>query len=128
MGGQIADARVTPRQLRIGYFQSAFERDYPWCCPRQIAPGAQVLLHQPWGQAGGQATDVELAAKEILRMRTLLEEILAKHTGQPVERINKDTDRDFVMSAEEAQEYGILDEVIEARTLADMSGAIRRAS
>jgi ATP-dependent Clp protease protease subunit len=95
---------------------------------RLALPHARILLHQPWGQAGGQATDIELAAKEILRMRQLLEEILAHHTGQPVERIHSDTERDFVMSALEAKEYGIIDEVITARQLADTAGPITRAS
>ena len=95
---------------------------------RLALPHARVLLHQPWGQAGGQATDVELAAKEILRMRELLDEILARHTGQPVEKIHKDTDRDFVMSAHEAKEYGIIDDVISSRQAADMTGPITRAS
>lgn len=94
---------------------------------RLALPHARVLLHQPWGQAGGQATDVELAAKEIMRMRRLLEEILAEHTGQEEERINKDTDRDFVMSAEESRDYGIIDEVISARTAAELTGPIRKA-
>jgi ATP-dependent Clp protease protease subunit len=83
-----------------------------------------VLIHQPYAGAQGQATDIELAAKEILRMRTLLEEILAGHTAQTVEKIHRDTDRDFVMSAEEAKDYGIIDEVISARELADTSGPI----
>ena len=95
---------------------------------RLALPHTRVLLHQPWGQAGGQATDVELAAKEILRMRTLLDEILSRHTGQPVERIHKDTERDFVLSAEEAKEYGIIDEVISSRQAADLTGPITRAS
>jgi ATP-dependent Clp protease protease subunit len=95
---------------------------------RLALPHARILLHQPWGQAGGQATDVELAAREILRMRTLLDEILARHTGQEIERIHSDTDRDFVMSAEEAREYGIIDEVIEARTPADLTGPIARTA
>jgi ATP-dependent Clp protease protease subunit len=73
----------------------------------------------------GQVTDLEIAAKEILRMRDLLEEILAIHTGQPIERIHQDTDRDFVIEANEAVEYGIIDEVITARHLADKSGPIR---
>jgi ATP-dependent Clp protease protease subunit len=85
-------------------------------------------LHQPWGQAGGQATDVELAAREVLRMRELLDQILARHTGQTEERIHKDTDRDYVMSAEEAREYGIIDDVISSRQAADMTGPITRAS
>ena len=95
---------------------------------RLALPHARVLLHQPWGQAGGQATDIELAAREILRMRIQLDEILARHTGQAVEKIHKDTDRDFVMSAAEAREYGIIDEVITARALADNTGPITRAS
>jgi ATP-dependent Clp protease protease subunit len=95
---------------------------------RLALPHTRVLLHQPWGQAGGQATDVELAAKEILRMRSLLDEILSHHTGQPVERIHKDTERDFVLSAEEAKEYGIIDDVISSRQAADMTGPITRAS
>jgi len=92
---------------------------------RLALPHTRVLLHQPWGQAGGQATDVELAAKEILRMRDLMEQMLARHTGQTLERIHVDTDRDFVMEADEAREYGIIDTVIESRTVADQTGAIR---
>jgi ATP-dependent Clp protease protease subunit len=95
---------------------------------RLALPHARILLHQPWGQAGGQATDIELAAKEILRMRTMLDEILSTHTGQPAERIHRDTERDFVMNAIEAKEYGIIDEVITARQLADNAGPITRAS
>jgi ATP-dependent Clp protease protease subunit len=95
---------------------------------RLALPHARILLHQPWGQAGGQATDVELAAKEVLRMRTLLDEMLARHTGQEIERIHRDTDRDFVMSAEEAKEYGILDDVISARTAADLTGPISKSA
>jgi ATP-dependent Clp protease protease subunit len=95
---------------------------------RMALPHARVLIHQPWGQAGGQATDIELAAREILRMRTQLDEILGLHTGQPTEKIHKDTERDFVMSADEAKEYGIIDEVITARQMADNTGPITRAS
>jgi ATP-dependent Clp protease protease subunit len=73
----------------------------------------------------GQVTDLEIAAKEILRMRDLLEEILANHTGQSIERIHTDTDRDFVLEANEALEYGIIDDVISSRELADRSGPIR---
>src|SRR3954471_5716515 len=91
---------------------------------RMALPHARVLLHQPYAQAGGQATDVELAAREILRMRTLLEEIIAGHTGQTVDKIHNDTDRDFVMSAAEARSYGIIDDVISSRNLADNSGPI----
>ena len=91
---------------------------------RLALPHARILLHQPYAGAQGQATDIELAAKEILRLRGLLEDVLARHTGQSVEKIHQDTDRDFVMSAEEAKEYGLVDEVIEARTLTDRSGPI----
>jgi len=87
---------------------------------RFALPHARVLLHQPWGQGGGTATDIELQAKEILRMRDLLNEILAHHTEQELEKIKADTDRDFIMSAEEAREYGIVDEVITTRELAQV--------
>ncbi|MFM8648446.1 MAG: ATP-dependent Clp protease proteolytic subunit [Actinomycetota bacterium] len=93
---------------------------------RLALPHSRVLLHQPYGQVGyGQVTDLEIAAKEILRMRDLLEEILANHTGQPIERIHEDTDRDFVMEANEALAYGIIDDVISSRSLVDRSGPIR---
>ena len=93
---------------------------------RLALPHSRVLLHQPYGQVGyGQVTDLEIAAKEIFRMRDLLEEILAKHTGQPIDRIHADTDRDFVMEANEAVAYGIIDEVITARTTVDRTGPIR---
>ena len=83
---------------------------------RLALPHSRVLLHQPYGQVGyGQVTDLELAAKEILRMRDLLEEILSEHTGQTLERVHTDTDRDFVMEAEEALTYGIIDTVISSR-------------
>ncbi len=91
---------------------------------RLALPHARILLHQPWGQAGGQATDIELVAKEILRLKTQLEEIMAQHTGQPVERIAHDTDRDFVMTAAEAREYGLIDEVISTRNSVDRSAPI----
>jgi len=91
---------------------------------RMALPHARILLHQPYAGAQGQATDIELAAREILRMRTLLEEILANHTGQSIEAIHTDTDRDFVMSAEEAKKYGIIDDVINFRQPADNTGPI----
>jgi ATP-dependent Clp protease protease subunit len=93
---------------------------------RLALPHSRVLLHQPYAQVGySQVTDLELAAREILRMREILEEILAKHTGQPIERIHKDTDRDFIMEATAAKEYGVIDEVISTREFADRSGPIR---
>jgi ATP-dependent Clp protease protease subunit len=95
---------------------------------RMALPHARILLHQPWGSGMGQAADLEIQAREILRMRDLLEQILANHTGQAVEKIHKDTDRDYVMSAVEAKDYGIIDEVITARELADTSGPISAVS
>ncbi|MFZ9628734.1 MAG: ATP-dependent Clp protease proteolytic subunit [Ilumatobacteraceae bacterium] len=93
---------------------------------RLALPHSRILLHQPYGQVGyGQVTDLELAAKEILRMRDLLEEILARHTGQPIDRIHTDTDRDFVMEASEALAYGIIDDVISSRQAVDRTGPIR---
>jgi ATP-dependent Clp protease protease subunit len=88
---------------------------------RFALPNARVLLHQPWGGVGGQASDIELQAKEILRMRDLLNSMIASDTGQPVERVSSDTDRDFIMTAAEAVEYGIVDEVISARDAASTS-------
>jgi ATP-dependent Clp protease protease subunit len=82
---------------------------------RFALPHARILLHQPYGGAAGQATDIELQAKEILRMRDLLNQILADDTGQAVEKVHADTDRDFIMSADEARDYGIIDEVISSR-------------
>ena len=95
---------------------------------RLALPHSRILLHQPYAGAQGQATDIELAAKEILRLRELLEEILAEHTGQPIERIHRDTDRDFVMTAAEAAEYGIIDEVIDTRSSADLTKPIAAVS
>jgi ATP-dependent Clp protease protease subunit len=85
---------------------------------RFVLPHSRVLIHQPHGGASGQAVDIEIQAKEIVRMREALDQILAHHTGQSVERIAADTDRDFIMGAEEAVLYGIVDEVITNRELA----------
>ncbi|MGA8724429.1 MAG: ATP-dependent Clp protease proteolytic subunit [Acidimicrobiales bacterium] len=82
---------------------------------RFALPHARILLHQPFGGVEGQASDIELQAKEILRMRDLLNGMLANDTGQSIEQVSKDTDRDFIMTAEEAVGYGLLDEVITAR-------------
>ncbi len=90
---------------------------------RFILPHARVLIHQPHGGASGQAVDIEIQAKEIVRMRELLDEILAHHTGQALERVSRDTDRDFIMSGYEAKEYGIVDEVISNRELAAVPSA-----
>ena len=79
---------------------------------RFALPHAKVMIHQPYGQVGGQVSDIEIQADEILKTREVLNEILAKHTGQPIERIAKDTDRDFYMTAAEAKEYGVVDDIL----------------
>jgi ATP-dependent Clp protease protease subunit len=81
---------------------------------RYSLPHARVMLHQPMGGFQGQATDIEIHAREILKMKDTLNEIISKHTVQPLEKVRTDTDRDFFMSAREAKEYGIVDEVIES--------------
>jgi ATP-dependent Clp protease protease subunit len=78
---------------------------------RYALPSSRIMIHQPLGGVRGQATDIEIQAKEILRMRAKLNELIVKHTGQPIERVEKDTDRDYFMGAMEAKAYGILDEV-----------------
>lgn len=79
---------------------------------RSALPNSRILIHQPYGGASGQAVDIDIQAKEILRNRELLEEILSKHTGQDLEKIKHDTDRDFIMTAEQAKEYRLIDEVV----------------
>jgi len=79
---------------------------------RQTLPNSRIMIHQPWGGVQGAAEDISRHAKEILKMRDRINEILAKHTGQSFEKVQKDTDRDYFMSAEEAKEYGLIDEVI----------------
>jgi ATP-dependent Clp protease protease subunit len=80
---------------------------------RMALPNARVMIHQPLGGTQGQATDIEIHAKEILKARENLNRILVKHTGQKIERIRKDTDRDCFLSPEEAKEYGLIDRIIE---------------
>jgi len=82
---------------------------------RYALPHSRVLIHQPHGGAEGQAVDIEIQAREIIRYRELLDHLLAEHTGQTFEKISKDTDRDFIMTAQEAKEYGLIDEVITSR-------------
>jgi ATP-dependent Clp protease, protease subunit len=84
---------------------------------RYALPHSRVLLHQPHGGAEGQAVDIELQAKEFTRYRRLMERLIAEHTGQPLEKVSKDTDRDFILTAEEAVEYGVVDEVITSRKI-----------
>ncbi len=83
---------------------------------RYSLPHSRVMIHQPWGGAQGTASDISIHAKEILKLKDDLNKILVKHTGQSFERVEKDTDRDFFMSANEAKTYGIVDQVIESRT------------
>jgi ATP-dependent Clp protease protease subunit len=87
---------------------------------RFALPNSRVLIHQPRGQAGGQAADIEIWAREVLGLREQLDQILALHTGQAIEKIKKDSDRDFIMSADQAKEYGMVDDVITARKLAEL--------
>lgn len=84
---------------------------------RFALPNSRVMIHQPAGAAQGQASDIEIHAKEILKTREKLNEILAQHTGQPIERVAKDTERDFFMSPEEAKKYGLIDAVLNPRDL-----------
>ena len=81
---------------------------------RYALPHARIMIHQPWGGVQGAAADINIQAKEILRLKERIEKILSKHTNKPLDKIKKDTDRDYFMSAEEAKEYGIVDEVIES--------------
>jgi len=82
---------------------------------RYALPHSRILLHQPHGGAQGQAVDIEIQAKEITRYRKLLEELIAEHTGQPLEKVSKDTDRDYILTAEEAKAHGVIDEIITSR-------------
>jgi ATP-dependent Clp protease, protease subunit len=82
---------------------------------RYALPNSRVLLHQPHGGAQGQAVDIEIQAREIMRLRNLLDGVIARHTGQAIEKVGKDTDRDFILTAEEAKNYGVIDEIISAR-------------
>ncbi|KPL17505.1 MAG: hypothetical protein AMJ92_11620 [candidate division Zixibacteria bacterium SM23_81] len=82
---------------------------------RSALPHSRIMIHQPWGGVQGQVADIEIHAKELIVLRKRMNEILAKHTGQPLKKIQQDTDRNFFMSPEEAQQYGIIDEVIEKK-------------
>ncbi len=85
---------------------------------RTALPNSRIMIHQPWGGVQGTAADIRIQAEEILRMKKRINEILAKHTGRPIEQIEKDTDRDYYMSAEEAKEYGIIDQILVKREVA----------
>ncbi|NLY29185.1 MAG: ATP-dependent Clp endopeptidase proteolytic subunit ClpP [Firmicutes bacterium] len=81
---------------------------------RYALPYSRIMIHQPWGGTRGQATDIEIEAREIIRLKRIGNEILTKHTGQPLERIERDTDRNYYMSAQEALEYGLIDGVLDS--------------
>jgi ATP-dependent Clp protease, protease subunit len=92
---------------------------------RYALPHSTILLHQPSGGAQGQSVDIDIQAREILRLRGLVDRILARHTGQPVERITRDTDRDFILDAHQALEYGLVDEILPNRqVVASLSGSV----
>ena len=96
---------------------------------RYALPHSRVLIHQPHGQAGGQAVDIEIQAKEILRYRQLVDQVLAEHTGQPLEKVKQDTDRDFIMTSEQAKGYGLIDDVIASRKVqAELASLAAKAS
>jgi len=82
---------------------------------RLALPNARVLIHQPYSEGGGQGSDIEIQAREILRMRTQLEEMLSQHSGQPIEKVRKDIERDKILTADEAKEYGLIDQVLVSR-------------
>ena len=82
---------------------------------RSVLPNSRIMIHQPWGGTQGQTTDIEIYTREMIKMKDALNSILAKHTGQPMEQILKDTDRNYFLSAEEAKEYGLVDEIIDKR-------------
>ena len=95
---------------------------------RYALPHARVMIHQPYGGIQGQATDIQIQAKEIIRMKEELNRIFARHTGQPIERIERDSERDFFMSPQEAKEYGIIDEVIYSRDVARVAEIAQEVS
>jgi ATP-dependent Clp protease protease subunit len=84
---------------------------------RYALPNSRIMIHQPLGGAQGQASDIEIQAQEILRMKDMLNDILSHHTGQPLKRVKRDTDRDFFMSSKEAKEYGLIDEVVQRKVV-----------
>jgi ATP-dependent Clp protease protease subunit len=89
---------------------------------RYALPNARIMIHQPWGGVQGQATDISIQAREILRLRDCVNEILARHTGKPLEDVTHDTDRDRFMTAGEARDYGLVDEVVQSRKVARKKG------
>lgn len=94
---------------------------------RYALPHSRIMIHQPLGGTQGQATDIDIHAKEILKMRDTLNHILFQHTGQPIEKVKKDTERDYFMTSEEAKEYGIVDKVITTREMQNQLGKDKKA-
>jgi len=94
---------------------------------RYALPHSRIMIHQPLGGTQGQATDIDIHAKEILKMRDTLNHILFKHTGQPIEKVRKDTERDYFMTSEEAREYGIVDKVITTREMQNQLSSDKKA-
>ena len=94
---------------------------------RYALPHSRIMIHQPLGGTQGQATDIDIHAKEILKMRDTLNQILFKHTGQPIEKVKKDTERDFFMTSEEAKKYGIVDKVITTREMQNQISKDKKA-
>jgi ATP-dependent Clp protease protease subunit len=84
-------------------------------CMRYALPHSRIMIHQPMGGFSGQATDVDIQAREILRLKDALNQIISNHTGQDIEKVGKDTDRDFFMSSKDAVEYGLVDEILSSR-------------
>jgi ATP-dependent Clp protease protease subunit len=84
---------------------------------RYALPHSKIMMHQPWGGVGGQVSDIEIQAKQIIKDRKMLNEILAQHIGKPIEDIEKDTDRDFYLNAQEAKEYGVVDDILQKNIL-----------
>jgi ATP-dependent Clp protease protease subunit len=82
---------------------------------RLALPNARILIHQPYSEGGGQGSDIEIQAREILRMRTQLETMLSRHSGRPIDAVRKDIERDKILTAQEAKEYGLIDQVLESR-------------
>jgi ATP-dependent Clp protease protease subunit len=94
---------------------------------RYALPHSRIMIHQPLGGTQGQATDIDIHAKEILKMRDTLNHILFQHTGQPIEKVKKDTERDYFMTSEEAKEYGIVDKVITTREIPNQLSKHKKA-
>ena len=94
---------------------------------RYALPHSRIMIHQPLGGTQGQATDIDIHAREILKMRDTLNHILFKHTGQPIEKVRKDTERDYFMTSEEAKEYGIVDKVITTREMQNQLSKDKKA-